>query len=486
MGAAATGKVVNSLASKVKKRFEHTSLEKWLCSKVGEADFFRLKELTADQLYGDHGIGQRQTLATRLRDDLHENLCYYDRDYACRGVLFLDTFEVLLGGNSGHANKREEWVRDLHSTDGRLLIVTAGQNRLRWDECDPEYRDTRYMEQHLLGGLSADDATMFLGKCGVHDAVLRNAVLKASVDVEAEGSETSYHPASLGICADAIQSETGWDITVDVATFDFPAGDWQQLSTRFLKSLPDDEGRAWVQKLALPPRFDETAACAMALYSFMAQIILSTGRYSFILDADDTGWYLLDGRMRDGLNRIEQETAALTKKHVEWRSHWQSRCKKDTDDFAALAWYHHYQLEPTAAFDEWKQLCESKRAALDMSAHYKLLSWWEPIGLLAAKNLTSVQAKFLNSIGKEYSRSRVGKRGNNIRRGVTAFPAWVRLGIPRSFPRVADADARVRLPRLVASFQILPPRSRHSPLANSASLVRLRASNASRLAPSDP
>ncbi len=443
MGAAAdgvplAGKVAKWLAKKVKKSLEYTSLEKWLLSQFGQDDFLRLRGLTVDQLYGDHGIDQRQTLATRLRDDLHENLPDHKSDYACRGVLFLDTFETLRRGSSSsiHADMREEWVRDLHSTDGRLLIVSAGQNRLRWDECDADYRDERYMEQHLLGGLSTDDATLFLGKCGVHDAVLRNAVLKASVDVEAEGTETSYHPASLGICADAIQIETKRGIAVDPATFDFPPGDWLQLSTRFLKSLPDDEERAWVQKLALPPRFDETAACAMSSRPDTASEILASGRYSFIRDDEEAGWYLLHGRMREALNRVVQKSAALTKKQTQWRSHWQSRSQKDTDDFAALAWFHRYQLESSVAFDEWKQLCEAKRKALDMATHFELLSWWEPTGLLTAKNLTPVEAGFLNEIGVTFCKATLGSRSANVKIAIGCFTSAQKVATKKCLPKV--------------------------------------------------
>ncbi len=430
------GKLVKWGARQGKNVADYFGLEKWLLSKTGQDDFLRLQSMTIDQLYGDHGIGSRQTLATRLRDDLHENLPDHKSNYACRGVLFLDTFETLRRGSSSsiHADMREEWVRDLHASDGRLLIVSAGQNRLRWDECDKDYLNERYMEQHLLGGLSADDATLFLGKCGVNDALLRNAVLKASVDVEDEGSQTSYHPASLGICADAIQIETERGIAVDPATFDFPAGDWLQLSTRFLKSLPDDEERAWVQKLALPPRFDETAACAMSSRPDTASEILTSGRYSFIRDDDEAGWYLLHGRMREALNRVVQKTTALTKKQTQWRSHWQSRSQKDTDDFAALAWFHHYQLDMIEAFEEWKQLCGAKRKALDMTAHFELLSWWEPMGLLTAKHLTPVEARVLNAIGVEFWKTTVGDRGTSIRNAIDCYNAALTVYTIEAFP----------------------------------------------------
>ena len=436
-GVPLVGKLAKWLAKRVKKNLQDTALEKWLLSKSGQDDFLRLRGLTADQLYGDHGIGQRQTLATRLRDDLHENLPDHKSHYACRGVLFLDTFETLRRGNSSsiHADMREEWVRDLHSTDGRLLIVSAGQNRLRWDEGDEEYRDERYMEQHLLGGLSADDATLFLGKCVVHDAVLRNAVLKASVDIEAEGTETSYHPASLGVCADAIQIETERGKAVDPATFDFSAGDWLELSKRFLKSLPDDEERAWVQKLALPPRFDETSACAMSSRPDTASEILSSGRYSFIRDDDEAGWYLLHGRMREALNRVVQKSTALTKKQTQWRSHWQSRSQKDTDDFAALAWFHRYQLEPVEAYNQWQQLCEAKRTALDMTAHFELVSWWEPMCLLTAKNLAPVEAVFLNEIGCQCYNSTVGNRRNSIRTAIECYHAALTVLTEEALPQ---------------------------------------------------
>ena len=87
-------------------------------------------------------------------------------DRSCRAVAFLDTFEALRGSDFGELqrSRAEENVRALFSNLPALLVL-AGRDRLTWDEVDPGWDDSASLEQHLLGGLSAQDAASFLAKC---------------------------------------------------------------------------------------------------------------------------------------------------------------------------------------------------------------------------------------------------------------------------------------------------------------------------------
>lgn len=90
---------------------------------------------------------------------------------ACRGVLFLETYEALWmgreAGASAQARLVDEWVGQLarYCLDIGVLLVTSGRDRLMWAEDDPAWED--YLDQHLLGGLSARDAQAFRAKCGI-------------------------------------------------------------------------------------------------------------------------------------------------------------------------------------------------------------------------------------------------------------------------------------------------------------------------------
>ena len=124
---------------------------------------------------------------------------------------------------------------DLHRSDSPVLLVLAGRDRLSWEDADPEYRDPRFLEQHLVGGLSERDSRLFLQNCGITDPSLQQAVLRVSVDTETAvtGGDVGYHPFSLGLCADTLRNEPG----ADPSSFDMAPGDVTRLADRFLKSL---------------------------------------------------------------------------------------------------------------------------------------------------------------------------------------------------------------------------------------------------------
>ena len=92
---------------------------------------------------------------------------------ACRSVLFLDTYETLWtgreGGKSAQARLLDEWVRSLASygLGSGILLVIAGRERLAWGEDDSGKWGETDLKHFLLGGLSAHDAQLFLGKCDV-------------------------------------------------------------------------------------------------------------------------------------------------------------------------------------------------------------------------------------------------------------------------------------------------------------------------------
>lgn len=148
--------LIGQLTKRASKRLKDTALEAWLAEKVGQEDFQRLRHAQAQDLY--------PVLAERFLLDAAEHLPRRE-ELACRGVVFLDTFETLRDGVSGlaAAHKREHWVRSLVATDSPLLVVMAGRDRLDWESVDPDFAEERYLQQHLIGGLSRADACRYHG-----------------------------------------------------------------------------------------------------------------------------------------------------------------------------------------------------------------------------------------------------------------------------------------------------------------------------------
>src|SRR5262249_34130000 len=126
------GWLIKQGAEAAKKRLKGTSVEAWLAKQAGQDDFQQLRQAETQALY--------QQVTERFLLDAAENLPPREGK-ACRGVLFLDTFEALRVGVQGQAqfDHREAWVRDLHATDSPLLLVLVGRDRLRWHESDRNY-----------------------------------------------------------------------------------------------------------------------------------------------------------------------------------------------------------------------------------------------------------------------------------------------------------------------------------------------------------
>jgi tetratricopeptide (TPR) repeat protein len=422
------GWLIKKMAKGARNRLKGTSVEAWLAKQVGQDDFQQLRQAETQDLY--------QQLTERFLLDAAENLPPREGK-ACRGVLFLDTFEALRVGVQGQAqfDYREAWVRDLHATDSPLLLVLVGRDQLRWHESDRNYADPGCLEQHLVGGLSESDARVLLGKCGLADQQLQDAVLRVSADTEAVArrGETSHHPFSLGLCADAVLEESARGRIVDPATFDMAPGDMGRLAQRFLKSLSDPAHELWVMRLALTPRFDEAAA--RAAFSPVPGVSQDAAwqallGYSFVRDADVAGWWTFHGRMRAALN----DRSSASADHRFWADYWRGRRQSETDDYAALTWSHHFHLTPGPARDEWVALATQLRTTAHMAEHYALLSWWEPIGVTTAPVITSEMATGLTALGWESLRASQGNQSENVYHSIECFTVALSVLTENAFP----------------------------------------------------
>lgn len=194
---------------------QDTALGKHLLSAAGNREFFELRGMDIDDLY--------RILPQRLGADLDVHLPER-KGHVCRGVLVLDTLEAVLAGleNDAQQYERVRWIVSLYENTNNVFIVMAGRDRLTWGEVDADWNDHDCLEQRLVGGLSRQDASTFLGWCGVVDSRLQDAALGVCVDVELQGralGNTPYHPYSLGLCADSIVQERNRGIETDPQTF---------------------------------------------------------------------------------------------------------------------------------------------------------------------------------------------------------------------------------------------------------------------------
>jgi tetratricopeptide (TPR) repeat protein len=420
--------VLSRLRPKLLAQIKGSSFERFLAR--GEADQFvlELRARTSQEIGGD--------LLQYLADDLREGLTP-DLGRAVCAVLFFDTFEAVGSEltNSDHRRSREKSIGDVAANFDFALTVMAGQNRLDWEEAEPEWAEN--IEQHLVGGLSEIDAREFLGNCGIDGAELQATILATARETDGGG----YHCFSLGLCADIVYAERRSGREPSPETLRFSPRDWEALARRFLKSLASDAERRWIERLALTPRFDEPAGRAAFSQERSAAQDAEWGAlhdYSFVYPLPGaSGWYAIRAQMRWALENQPSAQERVAGDRRWWREHWKARSASAVDDAASLAWYHWYSLEPAEAWLEWARLAEGARGAVPprMQEHFGLLRWWEPMGLLDSPLSSADAARACNSLGVELWNASLGDRTANLRRAIDCYAAALRVYNEQDFPR---------------------------------------------------
>jgi tetratricopeptide (TPR) repeat protein len=326
-----------------------------------------------------------EELIRRFAEDLKENLPAREGK-ACRGVLFLDTYEALWSGREIHtaqARLLDEWVRHLaeYCLGSGVLLVISGRDRLMWDEDNPDWRD--WLDQHLLGGLSARDAQAFLSKCGVGPppdeptTPLQQAIIECC-DTE-PGPVVSCHLLYLALCAEIVlntRQNEGVDPKPDVFRGIPSQQVASELATRFLRSLHNRAMELWVTELSLTPRFDQAAALALdnerLHQNGRAGWELLT-RFSFV-EALPDGFYRLHKTMAEVLRqRIPPNQASEI--HEWFHGYWSGR------ELPSLVWFHRWQLEPSQALAEWEKALETALKERRIGEARALIEWWQDIEL---------------------------------------------------------------------------------------------------------
>ena len=421
------GPILKRLSKQVLARLKGTAVEHLLANVTGTQLVFELRAKT-DQEIGNELL---LFLAADLRESLPSHL---NRAVAC--VIFLDTFEAVGAGfqNEEHRRLQEKWIQDLAAEFDFALTVIAGQNRLTWEEADPDWAG--HLEQNLVGGLAEFDARQFLIGCEIEATDLQDSILATSRE-----SLGGFHCFSLGLCVDIVFAERRAGREAAAKTLCFHPHDWEMLARRFLKSLPSDAERRWIERLALTPRLDESAARhAFSSQHSAAQDAAweSLNNYSFIENLYGvSGWFAVHTQMRWALENQPAARARVGQDHILWQRYWANRCQSATDDAAALSWYHHYCLAPAKAMKSWNGLAETARTAVPprMQEHFSLLRWMEPLELLECPPASPAWAQTLTELGAELWRTSLGSRRSNLMKAIACYDAALRVYSEREFPQ---------------------------------------------------
>ena len=419
------GPVLKMLSKSALARLEGTPLEKLLRSHLGTDLVIELRKMTDQEIHNE--------LLKYLSEDLTASLPpHLNRAVTC--VIFLDTFEAVGAGfqNIEHKRSHEKWIQDLAAQCPFALVVIAGQNRLSWDEVDSAWASC--LDQHLVGGLSEEDARHFLARCDITSASLQDCILSTSKE-----STGGYHCFSLGLCSDIVANERNAGREPEAESLRFNPQDWDKLARRFLKSLASDSERTWIENLALTPRFDEAAArWAYCSERSAAQTAAwkNLHGYSFVERLPGSDWSSIRAEMRTALRNQPSAQERVREDHQRWRDYWSIRSKSAVDVAASLAWYHSYSLDPSEAMNAWQKLAENARISVParMREHYGLLQWLEPLGLFEGHQYTEIEAKVLRQWGNEQLDASLN-RGTSLQKAIACYESALRIYTEQKFPQ---------------------------------------------------
>jgi tetratricopeptide (TPR) repeat protein len=331
-----------------------------------------------------------EQLVWAFATDLAELLTKYGlrERFARRAVVFLDAYERLFagmeGGDAAQAQYRDAWVQKELVPDlwaAGVQVIIAGRDRLRWEATGFDSAD---LEQHLLGGISNEDADAYLVQLGIDDSKLRDAILDASRE-SAEG----VHAFHYGLCIDIWRENEG---RIEPERFQelASAGDKdRKLARRFLESLPaEGDWQSLVRGLSLPRWFDRESIGAVRRG---LELPLAPGEawrrlcgFSFVEEAEGVpGRYrmhsVMRGVLREEIEAKERELAlalgALEECHT-------GRAVEPGDAHAAEAWYMRFSRDPRSAAEAWSSEVERLVEGPETVAVARaMLTWWDGIDL---------------------------------------------------------------------------------------------------------
>ena len=182
--------------------------------------------------------------------ELEERLPYYlglavekaAVSHGKRFVFLLDSHDTILHRKAFETTKRsgDEWLQEFVGTAENGLYVIAGREYLKWADVNPVWKD--YIEQHILGALSDQDADYFLSAIPIPEAEIRQAIIETAHGV----------PLYLDLCASTymMRKQTGEPVTDN----DFRLAE-KDVIRRFMSHLDRNQAET-LKACSLVERFD--------------------------------------------------------------------------------------------------------------------------------------------------------------------------------------------------------------------------------------
>jgi hypothetical protein len=427
--------------------FKQAMRKKEFCNAVlslgSEGELIELVEWSTEQLKAE--------LQRRFAAEL--SVALTEKAGAVRpAALIFDTHEALWQDTKGGAATEDAWIRLLRQYlhESRVLMVVVGRDRLcwpeDWDEADAQGRRL-WLEQHVLGGLSALDARAFLHKADAADGEaepaampepLLDAILRVTNEQPDANRPSQHHCFLLALCTEVVASTrtTTGQYPPPEAFAGIPRGDAaaEPLVHRFLSSLHNEQMVDWLEELSLTPRFDED--CALALDAARRHYNARAGWERLLqlslLEEWEGGFLEMHLLLCDTLRaRVVPRRAQSV--HAWAATYWAELAGESDWQRRGLAWYHRRFVDHAAALAEYRALMHEAEQCANVPALRALGDWWRDVDV-PIPCVNEAQARDLVLRGELLRRLPTGDSTANLQRAIAGYEAALQVLTKTEFP----------------------------------------------------
>ena len=373
----------------------------------------------------------------------------------CASVIFFDTVEDTLRTTDTSVPQESleyEWIARFAELSKHSLVVVSGHNAVEWQEYSPapsrnrnqrdwakekHFKDetqpppwtvsthTNWGNPHLIQyrllDLKKGNAEELLTSYGISDQALRAVILSECLEAPADGEQhrdaiDRHHAQSLDICIQTVKNDIENNRPVNAQTFELKEGGHADIYQRYLKSLSREE---WdmTTGLALTPQFDLKAARARCDVKNTLNLnpILNRNYVTRRTQGEAGEWFSLSRNMRRHIlaaTKARRKRGSVwdeTEEHQRWREYWQDRqdqeqgwAKDPLHLYSRLAWYHHWQIEPEKAWEQWQRLFEKVLQDKVAGNAQLLLAWWDMTEIKYRKPQSELEADVVLELACDY------------------------------------------------------------------------------------
>ncbi|WP_020597839.1 tetratricopeptide repeat protein [Spirosoma panaciterrae] len=286
--------IINYFTDKAIKKGKNKLIE-WIRSSEVKEILGNLDTFTETQLF--------ERLPKLLAYDIYkylENNINLDGNLQKRIVIIFDGYERLWPSEINRNIDKDKWIREFISDLPGVLFVIFGRDKINWSENDEEWNSI--LDQHLMQGLSDQDADKFLQKIPIAEKNIREAIIESSKSINVQ---EGCLPFLLDIQADTYANIINSNSSLNAERF---MGNDKQVIEHFFEHIPKQTAYA-IKVLSNLLHINESIINYLVRNQFISAGIISMKELkSFSFINVEAGQATIHGLMRDlASNQYQKE-----------------------------------------------------------------------------------------------------------------------------------------------------------------------------------